>query len=102
MKARLLTKQEWHRVRAARGEAMTGQHAHRAKSVPIDPANPTFVRGVGKTYYWCMGNQPDEQIIAVIGRHCPIKAAKAYLTHYAKNDKFTGPRVGQGSNDEHH
>jgi len=34
-----------------------------------------------------MGNQPDEQIIAVIGRHCPIKAAKAYLTHYAKNER---------------
>lgn len=82
MPLREINKAEWFEVRTARGRVMTGQQAHRTKLVPIDPANPTYVRGAGKTYYWCMGTQPDQDVIKKIARRCPIKAAEAYLAHY--------------------
>lgn len=83
---RELTKKEWYQVRVGRGMALTGYGAHRAKSVPIDPKNPSLVRGVGDTYYWPWGLQPDEDTIKLIGRRCPIKAAKAFLKYYKRND----------------
>jgi hypothetical protein len=85
MKPRLITKDEWFAIRTGRGQAMTGQHPHRTELVPIDPKDPTFVRGAGKTYYWCMGQQPDKETIERIARRCPVKAAEAYLRVYEFN-----------------
>lgn len=92
MKPRLLTKEEWFHIRTLRGQKMTGQSAHRTHSVPIDLKNPSFVRGVGDTYYWCMGTQPDKEIIEKIARRCPIKAAEAYLAIYEYNPPGTWPQ----------
>jgi len=82
MKPRFLSKVEWFTVRTMRGCAMTGYFAHRAKAVPIDPNNPSFVRGVGKTYYWSMGLQPTDAIKILIARKCPVAAAAAFLEFF--------------------
>lgn len=84
IKPRWITKQEWFLIRTLRGQAMTGQSAHRTGNKPIDPKRPGIVKGVGKTYYWCMGAQPSEEVIAKIARKCPIEAAEAYLEHYER------------------
>lgn len=81
-KPRELTTTEWFHIRELRGTKMTGQHMHHARLVPVDSKNPSFVKGVGPVYYWCMGQQPDARTIKKIERHCPVKAALAYLKHY--------------------
>lgn len=92
MKPRELTSEEWFHIRTLRGAAMTGQQPHRTELIPIDPKDPTYVRGAGKTYYWCMGEQPGKDVIDLIARRCPLKAAKAFLTVFEKNDPKTWPK----------
>jgi hypothetical protein len=91
-KPRLLTAEEWFSIRTCRGVAMTGQNAHRTDHVPIKGSLPTYVRGVGKTYYWCMGLQPDKTVIDKIARRCPVKAAAAFLAHFERNDPKAWPQ----------
>lgn len=86
MTPRDLTGEEWHHIRTLRGQKMTGYYAHRAKCVPINKDNPSIVRGVGDTYFWPMGKQPDEAMIKKIGRKCPIKAANAFLKMFKPVD----------------
>ena len=91
MKPRLITASEWHHIRALRGSKMTGQPAHHTGFKVIDPKNPSFGRGIGKTYYWSMGQQPDAETIDRIARRCPIKAAQAYLAVYEHVPPGTWP-----------
>lgn len=91
MKPRSITAAEWHHIRTLRGSKMTGQPAHRTGSKVIDPKDPTFARGTGKTYYWCMGQQPSPEERDRIARRCPIKAAQAYLAVYAHVPPGTWP-----------
>lgn len=92
MKLRELTADEWFHIRTLRSQDMTGQNAHRTKHVPINSIDPTYVRGAGKTYHWCMGLQPDKGTIKKIARRCPIKAAEAYLAMFEKNDTKKWPQ----------
>ena len=91
MSPRLITAAEWHHIRTLRGSKLTGQPAHRAKTKVIDPKDPTYVRGTGKTYYWPTGQQPEPEVRDRIARRCPIKAAQAYLAMYAHVPPGTWP-----------
>lgn len=86
MKLRELSAEEWFHIRTLRGVAMTGHQPHRTKQVPIDPKFPSYVKGVGKTYYWPMGEQPGKDVLDLIAKRCPVKAAEAYLAVFEKND----------------
>lgn len=86
-----LTDEEWFQVRTARGAALTGQTAFRVDSEPIEPGNLTYVRGTGKTYYWCYGQQPDKKTIELIARDCPVEAAHAYLAVFKRVPPGTWP-----------
>jgi hypothetical protein len=87
MAQREVTKEEWFHLRTMRGANLTGYAAHRTRTEPIDPKNPTFVRSVGKTYYWPWGEQPDKATIKKIARRCPINAAQVFLKHYEPRNK---------------
>lgn len=88
----MLTAEEWFMVRTVRGAKMTGQTAFRTSSKSIKASDPTYVRGTGKTYYWCYGQQPEKAVVDLIARRCPVKAAEAYLRHFEYNPPDTWPQ----------
>lgn len=87
-----LTDEEWFEIRTGRGCVLTGQSAHRTHHEPWPAGQNTYVRGIGDTYYWCMGAQPDAKTIKLIARDCPVAAAYAYLEHYEYVPPGTWPQ----------